>query len=223
MSRRARKGPQGSAEEGSALDRLMGPVEAARFLRVSLSSIQRWIDSGAIPAHRTLGGHRRILEKHLVDFAGREGIPISPPATSFAVLVVDDEEDVVESLVTRIRGLRPDIEVLSAVNGFDAGGLIQKHRPALVLLDIRMPGVNGIDVCRSIKENPETRATRVVGVTATTRHTEIEALYEAGAEDVLIKPLRREAVEEILDRCVPKEEPAPSRGPSAARRVAART
>ncbi len=186
--------------------RILGPVEAARILGVSLSSVQRWVDAGAIPSHQTLGGHHRIQEQDLYRFARREGIPVASGASGGTVLVVDDEEDIREALVARIRGLRPDLEVLDAADGFSAGVLVSDRRPGLVLLDIRLPGVPGVEVCRRIKSDPATAGIHVVGVTGTAKRTEIESLREAGAEDVLMKPIDKATLREILERCIPVRE-----------------
>ncbi len=218
MTRKTRKTEPQAVADSSDENKLLGPVEAARFLRVSLSSIQRWIDSGAIPAHRTFGGHRRMLEHDLVAFAEREGIPLSPANNEQVLLVVDDDEDYLESLVVRIQGLRPDLEILTAMNGFDAGRLVHQRRPALVLLDIKLPGVNGIEVCRALKSEPETKGTHIVGMTGAARKSEIDALILAGAEDVLAKPIRKDVLLEIINQCIPIAVSAKSAGRKAASR-----
>jgi excisionase family DNA binding protein len=203
-------------------ERIMGPVEAASYLRVSLSSIQRWIDSGAIPARRTLGGHRRILEKELIAFAEREGILFEHPQSAPLVFVVDDDESYLESFVERIEAMRPDIELLSALNGFDAGRLVLQRPPQLMFLDIRLPGLDGIDVCRTIKGEDETKETHVVGMTGFARKTEIDELLAAGADSVLLKPIKDDILRAILARCAPAGvSPQPPRKPVSQRSRAA--
>jgi excisionase family DNA binding protein len=179
-------------------DRLVGPSEAADRLGVERRSVQRWIDDGLIPAHKTPGGHRRVREADLVEFARRQRIPLRPVRRS--VLVVDDDPDFVEALSVRIEKTRPDLEVHAAESGVEAGVLLASVRPHLVLLDIRMPGVSGIDLCRMLKANPATAETAVVGVTGSTKRAEIEALKRAGAEAVITKPIGREVIRDLLDR-----------------------
>lgn len=197
-ARRAVPGPD-------APGRVVGPIEAARLLGVGHSTIKRWIDSGALPAHRTLGGHRRILERDLLDFAAEKRIPIDPLAIGAPprLLLVDDERDFLKILSGRIRSLRPDIEVLTAESGFQAGVLIGRRPPEMVLLDIHMPGMDGYDVCRSIKANPATEETAVVGVTARRDREAIRRFLRAGADEVLLKPIDPSALGEVLDRVLP--------------------
>ncbi|MBI2059460.1 MAG: response regulator [Nitrospirae bacterium] len=171
-----------------------------------MSTVQRWIDSGDIPAHRTLGGHRRIQMRDLVEMAHAKGLPLlgEIPVSSRTVLVIDDEPDVLETLAVRIRGMRPDLKVLAADSGFKAGVLVRSTAPALILLDIRMPGMDGIEVCRMLRADPATASSRVVGLTAYRERRDVEALKSAGAMDVFFKPFEPEALGELLDRVLPR-------------------
>lgn len=203
---------------GSSDDALVGTLTAARMLRVDPTTIQRWIDSELITGYRTAGGHRRVMTRDLVRFAKSRGIPLAQAKSragsasrvseesgsdSSSVLIVDDEPEILEMLSVRIMGTRPALNVMTAEDGFRAGYLIQKFRPRLVLLDIRMPGVNGIEVCRFIKGDPGTSSIHVVGVTATPDPTEIDALIAAGAEEVLRKPVEKVQLEKLLSRIFP--------------------
>lgn len=183
------------------IDRQVGPSEAAERLGVDRRSIQRWIDEGALIAHKTPGGHRRILERDLLGFARRHELPFRTPRNT--VLLVDDDPDVLESLSVRIRSLRPDLEVHTAHSGVEAGASLAILHPVLVFLDIRMPGVSGIEVCRMIRDIPAMGDTVVVGITASTRKAEADALRKAGAADVLKKPLEKSALLDVLNRVFP--------------------
>jgi excisionase family DNA binding protein len=191
----------------------IGTKDAAKILHVDPSTVQRWIDARLIPSFRTAGGHRRISIQHLNEFIASRNVPTTkadPSRVNPCVLVVDDEEDILDFLRIRIRGFRPEIDVITATNGFQAGATIYKRHPDLVLLDIRMPGMDGIEVCRMIKEDPSTRATRVIGITASRESAEIEALLRAGAECVLSKPIESQAVKELVDDCFPLAPSSPS-------------
>ncbi len=191
---------------GRTRERFVGPTEAARLLGVSPTTIQRWIDAGLIRAHRTVGGHRRMAVRDLKAFAGTQGLPMGEDAVPMnrVVLVVDDDEDFRELLVERILSIRPDIEVHQAETGFQAGLVVSREQPALVFLDIRMPGLNGIDVCRMIKADSTTAGAAVVGMTVSRDSTQIDALMEEGAEEVLSKPFDQDVLTGVLDRFLPR-------------------
>lgn len=188
-------------------DKFIGPNEASRILGVGPTTIQRWIDGGFIPAHRTQGGHRRIRITDLAEYANQHGLPIDPNITTApgnrCLLVVDDDRDILDAVALRIRGTKPDIDVITVDSAFKAGFLIYRFRPLLVLLDIRMPALSGIEVCRIIKAEPSTSHTRIVGITASRAPGEIRALLEAGAEEVIEKPFDWDVLMAAVDRYLP--------------------
>lgn len=161
------------------------------MLGVSLQSVSNWIDAGQLRAGRTPGRHRRIVPEDLLDFLGRQGLAIPPELESSPpkVLIVDDEEAVVSWVAQEIRAERPDIEVLVAHDGFSAGEIVGFERPDVVVLDLRMPGIDGFEVCRRIKAREEIRKTTVIAMTAYASPQAEQRILECGAEVCLTKPL----------------------------------
>jgi len=103
------------------------------------------------------------------------------------VLVADDT-DSVRALFQKL--LTADgHEVICAEDGIGALDAIQKHRPDVILLDVGMPGLDGIEVCRKLKSDPETRLTPVVLVTGLSDLSDRIKGIEAGADDFLSKPV----------------------------------
>ena len=108
-------------------------------------------------------------------------------STSGRVLIVDDYEANISALRQLLE--RQGYDVLTASNGRDALDLVHREHPDLVLLDVVMPGVSGLDVCASLKSVAETCLTPVVLVSALQeRAARLEGL-EAGADDFLSKPV----------------------------------
>lgn len=179
---------------------VVGAKEASQLLNVGISTIGRWVDVGQIPAYKTVGGHRRILLSDLRDFADRTGLPFYGEniTEQLTVVVVDDEEDICTNLAIRIRGIRPDISVFTASDALQAGILISRYQPQLIFLDIRMPGVDGIEACRFIRKTQKANSIRIIGITGSKKQSEIEELLDAGAEEVLTKPLDGERINEIV-------------------------
>jgi putative two-component system response regulator len=106
------------------------------------------------------------------------------PAT---VLVADDTESV-RNLFAELLGA-DGYRVLTASDGDEALESAQRHRPDILLLDVRMPGVDGIEVCRRVKSTPETRFTPVILVTGLADSADRIEGIEAGADDFLTKPV----------------------------------
>jgi len=114
-------------------------------------------------------------------------------AKSRTVLVVDDDEPNLRGLGMLLE--RADYTVLTAANGRDALDIVRAERPDLVLLDVMMPGISGLDVCAEIKRSADTRLTPVVLISgAQERQTRLDGL-EAGADDFLNKPVDPEELQ----------------------------
>ena len=103
-----------------------------------------------------------------------------------SVLVVEDEEDIME--VIRFNLEKEGYEVNQALSGEKALQVIENNLPSLVLLDLMLPGINGLDLCRIFKQNDRTKAIPVIMLTAKSEDADIVAGLEMGAEDYITKP-----------------------------------
>jgi two-component system alkaline phosphatase synthesis response regulator PhoP len=104
------------------------------------------------------------------------------------ILVVDDEPDIVEFLTYNLR--KEGFSVSSAYNGSDAIKEVQRVSPHLVLLDIMMPGMDGIETCERLKENPINENMMVVFLSARSEDYSQIAGFAAGADDYVNKPVK---------------------------------
>lgn len=177
--------------------------EAAKLCHVSPLSIINWVNAGRLPAFRTPGGHRRIRRDDLARFMRENGIPLPEELRDGSgrtrVLVVDDEATIRDVIAESLTRRAAPYEVMTAADGFEAGRLVATFRPDVVLLDLRMPGLDGFQVCRTIKSDSETASTIVVAMTG--YHTpETEArILECGAVRCLSKPIEPSAVAAAID------------------------
>lgn len=103
------------------------------------------------------------------------------------ILVVEDDEDI-RNLVLFNLEMTGEYELLSSDNGEDALVLAQKHIPALVILDVMLPGIDGFEVCRQLKSNSTTRKIPIVMLTARSDDNDVVKGFELGVEDYLRKP-----------------------------------
>jgi len=191
--------------------------DAARIFNVDITTVINWVDSGKLPAYKTPGGHRRITRDDLADFAARYGLPMEKPLLksmdksasgqkSFCpkklkVLIVEDDASVAGFISKVVRGTFTgkgyDVLFEVATDGFQGGEKLSSFKPDIVVLDIRLPGVDGFEVLRWIKKNYR-RKVRVIAVTAFPSKEIKEKIIRSGADDFLAKPFGVETLKEKL-------------------------
>lgn len=102
------------------------------------------------------------------------------------ILIVDDEEDIIE--LVRLNLARENYRVLGCTTGEKAIPVVESKRPDLVILDVMLPGIDGMEVCRHLKANPQTQQIPVLMLTAKGEEADVVAGLELGASDYMTKP-----------------------------------
>lgn len=172
---------------------ILTTFEAARLCHVSYNTIKNWIKKNLIGAYRTAGGHIRIRTTELEAFCREQGIPMEGEAEQNLrrVLIVDDDETVRLALQEVMRQYSEKFEVYTAADGFDAGSVMMKVKPDLIILDLIMPCMDGFKVLQSIRKTPELKHTKVVILTGFPSEKNFEKATSLGADLCLAKPLDR--------------------------------
>ena len=112
------------------------------------------------------------------------------------VLVADDDADIRDLVVFKVEQL--GVEVVAVGDGQAAIDTVRARRPDLAVLDVSMPGLSGIDVCRMIRAEPEIAGTPVIMLTARVQEQDVEHGFTAGADDYVTKPFSpRELVSRV--------------------------
>jgi two-component system, OmpR family, alkaline phosphatase synthesis response regulator PhoP len=108
------------------------------------------------------------------------------------VLVVDDEESIVELLKYNLE--KDGYDVKTALNGVQGIEIAKKFTPDLVLLDIMMPMIDGVETCRQLRAIPELQKTFVIFLTARAEEYSEVAAFDVGADDYITKPIKPRAL-----------------------------
>jgi excisionase family DNA binding protein len=176
-------------KSASSSARYLTTRESAERLGVTINALKTWIREQRLPALKTPGGHHRIAESDLLAFAAGLATnskvrPLSRPR----ILIVDDDEALLGTIKDTLGGAIPEALVRTATDGYE--GLVQvgAFHPDLLVLDIRMPRLDGFEVCRRLKARPDTASVRILAVTAYPDGGVRERIFECGADDMIEKP-----------------------------------
>jgi CheY-like chemotaxis protein len=177
----------------------------AEMLHVDPGSVANWIDQDLLKAHRTPGGHRRVATEDLLRFLREHRMPIPAEldAPPIRVLVVDDEPAVAQLVARAVRSAHNDFEVVEANDGFRAGTVVATLRPDVVILDLRMPGMDGFEVCKLIKSQEQTKHAEIIAMTAYPSPENESRILECGAKVCLSKPLDFDRLLQEIEAVVP--------------------
>lgn len=145
-------------------------TEVAKLLQMSTQTVQRLVDHGELAAWKTPGGHRRISTESVRQFvtgrkllntpfsptpAGAEPVVPRPGAEGWRVLVVDDDHYQLELLQAMLAGRDKSLHIQVTDNGFQALLLIGQEVPDLLITDVFMEGMDGLEMLRAVRSNPK--------------------------------------------------------------------
>jgi excisionase family DNA binding protein len=163
------------------MENVLTVFKASKYCNVSPKTIINWVESGHIKAYKTVGGHRRINKTDLETFMAKQGI-------------------IVETIVQALEEDEFDYEVISASDGFEAGIQVNHFAPNLLILDIMMPDIKGYEVCKKIKENPDTKDTKIIVLSAYLDEDKFKKMKEHGADACFSKPFPLPQLKEEVAR-----------------------
>ena len=121
------------------------------------------------------------------------------------VLIVDDEPNIIVPLQFLME--QNGFDVLIAQSGEEAIEMIMQHRPALILLDIMLPGIDGFEVCEIVRLKPEWRDTKIIFLTAKSQDVDIAKGMVLGADAYITKPFSNaQIVNKVKELLIPSHE-----------------
>jgi excisionase family DNA binding protein len=191
--------PQDSTRFASEL---LTSQEVSRLLRVDQSSVNGWVRQGRLKACKTPGGHNRFEASELSRFLRDTGLQVPDAllrSTERRLLVVDDDNRELARWRRHIGRSNENIVLRCADNGVEALLQVGVFRPHLVVLDFVMPGLNGLEVCRRMKNMPEVKDVHVVLLSGAISAQVAEEALDAGALAAWSKPQPISTILSLLD------------------------
>lgn len=176
--------------------------EAAKYLGVSRSSLTNWARQGLIGGGATPGGHYRFTVEELDKFAEERGLAKDAGAAEVPtkILVIDDDEPF-RAFVKEALEVFSGYEIKEACDGMTGALLVGSWKPDLIILDVRMPNLNGVELLRRIRQTPETSGIDVLVASAHLSPEVREEIESLGAEMILEKPLRLAKLVASIQKC----------------------
>ena len=180
--------------------------DIANYLDVTQRTVIRWINSGQLKGFKLPGrGNNRIQVVDFIEFLKNNAMPIPDQLqhelnpVSVNILLIDDESAVLRAMT---RALKPlNLKVYSAADGFHAGLLLQQLHPAIVVLDLNMPGMDGFSVIRYIRDEQKSSNIRILVVSALADQ-QLDHAIAIGADAVLSKPFSNAQLRKTISEWV---------------------
>jgi excisionase family DNA binding protein len=178
--------------EKSAIKSIYTTHDLSRLLHVNPRSVINWIEQERLQSFRTPGGHRRVRHEDLMAFLRKHKIPMPAAlaSDSFSVLIVESEEAVTQSIQESL-AVQNGYKISTARDGISALLAVGRERPDLMIIDVKIPGVDGLEVCRQIKSDPKSH-TAVIAIGAQPDSANNAAT--AGADAYVTTPLDRDTL-----------------------------
>ena len=184
--------------------RVFSALEVAKICGVVNQTVINWIRAGHLKASVTPGGQFRIYPEDLKTFLDSKGMRVPDElqtlvaGTTATILVVEDDQSYNDLLRAQLQRVFPEAVIWAAFDGFEAGSMLGVHKPRVVVLDLNLPGVDGTELCRRIKQEPRFDRPLVIGITASTDPALEAFLRELGADAFFRKPFDHEELVDVI-------------------------
>lgn len=168
----------------------LGVGQVAAICRVSKKTVLNWIYDGALKAFTTYGGHYRIWPANVKKFLDSSGMDIPfdyVDDTKIQILIIDDEPSYTQMLSSVISAEIPTAEITTTDDGYEGLLLIGEIKPQLVILDIKMPKVDGLQVLELLRTRKNEHNMRILVVSGHLDLQTKERLSKTVADQVLEK------------------------------------
>jgi excisionase family DNA binding protein len=187
-------------QAGMPWKRALTTGEVARHCGVNFRTVIRWIERGHLKSFKLPGrGDNRVVLEEFLDFLQKHEMPVPAEfqTPGRKVLVVEDDPLAAEAIQHVL--VRAGFETRVASDGFTAGALFGTFAPTVATLDLRLPGLDGLEVLRFVRSTESIRDVKILVLSARPRE-ELDRALAAGADDILQKPFESDTLVEKVCR-----------------------
>lgn len=154
--------------------------DVGKICNVAHTTVINWIERKELAAHSTPGGHRRVYHNDFLVFLKKYHMRIPPELLEAekkpGVLIVDDDKEILVMLSRAFKEHAPEFRVRTTRSGMEALMIAGREPPAVIILDVVMPKMDGLEVCRTLKAGASSKRIKILVITGK-RLTEHQRQY----------------------------------------------
>jgi len=175
--------------------------QVARICNVAPRTVSKWFDSGQLRGYRIPGSKdRRIPLDQLVRFMRSHGIPTEGLQLATRTVVIVDEDAQLAGVLCEALGADGGCETHYAPTLFEAGALVERHRPDVLVVDVSAPDADAQRLCRALRAHEGFSGVRLVGTGGRLTDGQGQALLQEGFSGFLRKPFDVRQLRELIER-----------------------
>ncbi len=163
--------------------------EVARICNVAPRTVSKWFDNGQLKGYRIPGSKdRRIPVSELIRFMKLHNMPATALETGkIRVLIIDSNEDMALGFAENLRN-KADYEVQIAQSNFEAGAVINKFSPHVLLVSLLSKGIDAQEICKTIRTNEDLQTIKIIAIANQLSSSESIALLQKGFDGYISNP-----------------------------------
>jgi len=192
-----------NSEDRQHLEDTLSTTEVARYCRVSVVHVNRWIKDGKIKCYRYPGGRYKISRENFREFLELSGVPVIEeffsPRPRLKVLIGEDDSDFARGVRLLIEDRYPKAVIEVASDGYEVLLSMGVLRPDLLILDLRLPRIDVLEVCQRIRQNEIWAGVGILAMTGHSGAFNRARVLACGANEYLLKPFESSEFYRCLD------------------------
>jgi CheY-like chemotaxis protein len=177
--------------------------QISKICNVARSTVIYWINQQKLNSYQTPGGYNRVPVEDLIRFMNEFGYPLDAieGKTENRILIVDDDEAVVSIMLEAVER-EPGFIAKATTDVYRAGILTERFKPHILILDIKLRGIDGRLICKTLRENPEFQDMKVIAISGKISPEEGDACLRDGFDKYFEKPLDLNELVSIIKEMV---------------------
>lgn len=179
--------------------------DIAHYCQVTVMQVNRWIRNNKLSSFRNPGGQYRITESEFRNFLERNSMPIIEEffekIKEKKILIADDDSSVVDALCHLLKKNNANYHVEVAYDGYETLIKAGDFKPDLLILDIRMPRIDGLEICHRLRQDKTiTPGIKILAITGHSEMYDRDVVLENGANEYLLKPFDSKSIIQYVEK-----------------------